>query len=49
MQPGDVQQTNADINKARQLIAYHPQVNFQNGIKIFVEWFLRKGQSSEMK
>ncbi len=49
MQPGDVQQTNADISKARQLIAYQPQVNFQNGIKIFVEWFLRKGQSSEMK
>lgn len=39
-QPGDVQRTNADITKARQLLGYAPQTNFQNGIKIFVEWFL---------
>lgn len=39
-QPGDVQRTNADITKARQLLNYAPQTNFQNGIKIFVEWFL---------
>lgn len=42
MQPGDVQKTNADISKARRLINYNPQTNFNNGIKIFVEWFLRK-------
>lgn len=42
VQPGDVQKTNADITKARTLIGYKPATNFQNGIKIFVEWFLRK-------
>jgi UDP-glucuronate 4-epimerase len=42
IQPGDVQKTNADITKARTLIGYKPATNFQNGIKIFVEWFLRK-------
>ncbi|WP_294218254.1 GDP-mannose 4,6-dehydratase [uncultured Chryseobacterium sp.] len=42
MQPGDVQKTNADINKAKALIGYKPDTDFQNGIKKFVEWFLRK-------
>ncbi|CAA7196455.1 GDP-mannose 4,6-dehydratase [Chryseobacterium potabilaquae] len=42
MQPGDVQKTNADITKAKALIGYKPAINFQNGIKKFVEWFLRK-------
>ncbi len=44
MQPGDVTKTNADISKARQLIGYQPTTNFQNGIKKFMEWFLRKQQ-----
>lgn len=42
MQPGDVSRTNADISKAKYLIGYQPGTNFQNGIKKFVEWFLRK-------
>lgn len=42
MQPGDVLKTNADIAKATTLIGYKPDTNFQNGIKKFVEWFLRK-------
>lgn len=41
MQPGDVLKTNADITKAKTLIGYKPATNFQNGIKKFVEWFLR--------
>lgn len=41
MQPGDVLKTNADITKAKALIGYQPTTNFQNGIKKFVEWFLR--------
>ncbi|AZB09502.1 NAD-dependent epimerase/dehydratase family protein [Chryseobacterium sp. G0162] len=44
MQPGDVTKTNADITKARTLIGYKPDTDFQNGIKKFVEWFLRKRQ-----
>ncbi len=42
MQPGDVQKTNADISKAKSLIGYKPTTHFQNGIKKFVEWFLKK-------
>ncbi|WP_124640402.1 GDP-mannose 4,6-dehydratase [Amniculibacterium aquaticum] len=42
MQPGDVQRTNADIDKAKTMIGYAPDTTFQNGIKKFVEWFLRK-------
>ena len=42
MQPGDVEKTNANIDKAKALIGYHPTTHFQNGIKKFVEWFLRK-------
>ena len=42
MQAGDVQKTNADITKAKNLIGYNPKTNFQNGIKKFVEWFLSK-------
>lgn len=41
MQAGDVQKTNADISKARTLLSYHPTTHFQNGIKKFVEWFLK--------
>ena len=37
IQPGDVQKTNADIEKAKNLINYLPKTNYQNGIK-------RKGQ-----
>lgn len=44
MQPGDVTKTNADITKAKTLIGYKPDTDFQNGIKKFVEWFLRKGK-----
>ncbi|MBF8457877.1 GDP-mannose 4,6-dehydratase [Kaistella sp. G5-32] len=43
LQPGDVQKTSANITKARALIGYHPTTHFQNGIKKFVEWFLKNG------
>ena len=43
MQPGDVLKTNADIHKAKTLMGYQPATHFQNGIKKFVEWFLRNG------
>ena len=42
MQLGDVQKTNANIDKAKNLVGYVPKTNFQNGIKKFVEWFLKK-------
>ena len=41
MQPGDVEKTNANIQKAKILLGYQPSTSFQNGIKKFVEWYLR--------
>ncbi len=39
MQPGDVQQTYADITKARSLVGYDPRVGMEEGIRKFVAWF----------
>lgn len=39
LQPGDVPQTFADINKARMLLGYNPQTQIEDGIHQFVEWF----------
>lgn len=39
MQPGDVQQTYANITKAAQLIGYQPSVQIEEGIRRFVEWY----------
>jgi UDP-glucuronate 4-epimerase len=39
LQPGDVQQTFADIDKARRLLNYNPQTQIEAGIRKFVEWF----------
>jgi UDP-glucuronate 4-epimerase len=38
-QPGDVPLTFADISKAREKLAYNPQVKIEQGIPLFVEWF----------
>jgi UDP-glucuronate 4-epimerase len=37
-QPGDVNQTYADISKAEELLNYHPLTTFESGIREFVEW-----------
>ena len=39
LQPGDVPITFADISKAREKLGYKPRVKFEDGIKLFVEWF----------
>jgi UDP-glucuronate 4-epimerase len=41
MQPGDVPLTFANISKAREKLGYNPQVKFEQGIKLFTEWFLQ--------
>lgn len=38
-QPGDVPKTFADISKAKELLAYNPQTQLQEGLKKFYEWF----------
>ncbi len=38
-QPGDLQHTLADISKAKQLLNYHPQTPFEEGLRKFYEWY----------
>jgi UDP-glucuronate 4-epimerase len=39
MQPGDVEETSADIAKAQSRLGYNPQVSLKEGIHKFVEWY----------
>jgi len=39
MQPGDVDQTYADITKAKKDLNYNPNTNITTGLKQFVKWF----------
>lgn len=43
MQPGDVEVTYANIEKARKILGYKPKVNIEEGISEMVRWF-RKSQ-----
>lgn len=38
-QPGDVEQTHADIGKAEAFFGYRPAVGFPEGVRRFVEWY----------
>lgn len=38
-QPGDVEQTHADIGKAEAFFGYRPSVGFPEGVRRFVEWY----------
>lgn len=38
-QPGDVQQTFADISKAKKLLGYNPSVSMEQGLQNFVQWY----------
>ncbi len=39
MQAGDVQQTWADIGRAREELGYSPKVSLDDGLRRFVDWF----------
>ncbi len=39
MQPGDVQQTAADLTKSTAVLGYRPKTAFSDGIHRFVQWF----------
>ncbi len=41
MQPGDVKETFADISKARRELGFSPKVKIDEGVKIFLDWFLQ--------
>jgi UDP-glucuronate 4-epimerase len=42
-QPGDVERTFADINRARNELGYVPSTDFQTGLGHFVSWLRRDG------
>lgn len=39
MQPGDVLETYADIDRSRELLGYEPMTSLEEGLKKFVEWY----------
>lgn len=41
-QPGDVPLTCADLTKARAGLGYHPRVQIEQGIPLFIDWFTRQ-------
>jgi len=41
-QEGDVDITFADISKAKKLLDYEPKIKIEEGIKIFVDWFMEE-------
>lgn len=46
-QPGDVPITFADLTKSRRILHYDPQVQIEEGIKRFVQWFEHEYASAE--
>ena len=40
MQPGDVEETRADILKSIDKLSYNPKINLEDGISEFSKWFL---------
>jgi len=43
--PGDVRDSLADCTKAKELLGYRPSVNFEDGLRLTVEWY-RQGSSA---
>ena len=37
--PGDIKHSNADISKARRLLGYDPEYDFEKGIKLAIDWY----------
>jgi nucleoside-diphosphate-sugar epimerase len=41
-QPGDMAHTLADINQARALLCWEPQMPLEEGIRSFLDWFAQQ-------
>ncbi|GAB0133329.1 hypothetical protein EsDP_00001741 [Epichloe bromicola] len=44
-QPGDMAVTFADVSKANRLLGYKPTTKIQNGIPLFIQWFLAQSSA----
>ena len=40
MQLGDIEKTSADVSNLRKFVNYKPTINYKEGIRLFVEWYL---------
>jgi UDP-glucuronate 4-epimerase len=47
LQPGDVQNTYADIGRAKSEIGYAPKVSIEQGIPLFVSWYLKRQEEKQ--
>ena len=45
MQPGDVEKTHANIDKAKSKLGFTPKTNIEDGIGNFIDWYLEYLQS----
>ena len=36
---GDIRDSNADISKARELLGYDPEFDFEKGIRLAIDWY----------
>lgn len=37
--PGDIKHSNADISKAKRMLGYHPEYDFERGLNEAIEWY----------
>ena len=44
MQPGDVKETYADIEKSKKVLGYSPTINLDEGIMLFIDWYKKYNQ-----
>ncbi|PYK61808.1 MAG: epimerase, partial [Verrucomicrobia bacterium] len=47
-QPGDVPITFADISKAEKMLGYYPRIKIEEGMRLFIEWFLQKAKAENV-
>jgi len=47
-QMGDMPYTFADVEKAKKLLHYDPRVDFSDGVKLFVDWFLKQHAAAKI-
>ena len=45
-QPGDVEQTWADVSRARTLIGYEPRTSVEEGLRLFLDWYRREKETA---